>query len=108
MSDKYTPKCHDAILASDLGFASAYQDSKGNEPEFTHWKLSNWTGEPGGEKEDRECLDYIFYTKKDMHVSKNLSIPFKMVSNSNILGFKYPSDHFALATEFQFLVLSKL
>ncbi|XP_055689747.1 nocturnin isoform X2 [Lutzomyia longipalpis] len=68
-----------------------------HEPPYTTWKI----------REDGEVchtIDYVFYSKEKMKVNNCLMFPQdNEIGKDRVPSFQYPSDHFSLVCDFEFL-----
>lgn len=82
--------------ASDEVAASRAEAMAEHEPSYTTWKIR----EDGGEV--CHCIDYVFYSRDTFSVENCLMFPnADEVGKNRVPSFKYPSDHFSLAVDFQ-------
>jgi nocturnin len=93
-SHKYDAEALPAALAHPLGLRSAYAVAcGGQEPAWSTWKKR-------GESEAKHTIDYIL-ASPDVEVRRVLLAPDEATVEAGRLPcFKYPSDHIAIAAEF--------
>ncbi|KAJ3002150.1 UNVERIFIED_CONTAM: hypothetical protein HDU68_006431, partial [Siphonaria sp. JEL0065] len=96
-SQEYAAQVYPFIEQHPLGLKSAYVNGKGaeGEPEYTTWKVRKG-------KESKHVIDYVFY-RGALEVVSVLNMP-EDVDEDRIPSFRYPSDHFALIVEFEWIV----
>lgn len=77
----------------NLGSAYAYT---GEEPEYTSWKVRE-------DGEQRQTLDYIFYSKNNLEVDSVLTFPSGCeIGETRLPSLIYPSDHLSLVCDLSF------
>ena len=89
---KIKATCIPLVLSSNLKSAYPLQNPLDGTQDYTTWKIR-------GPKESKHVIDYIFYD--GLTCTKTLSIPKDSeVETTRLPGFKYPSDHIAIAAQF--------
>jgi len=67
------------------------------EPAYTTWKIRR-------EGEICHTIDYVFYSKNNLRVRNCLLFPESdEIGKDRTPSFRYPSDHFSLACDFEFI-----
>lgn len=90
-----TEPVYELFSKSSLNLGSAYAYN-GEEPEYTSWKVRE-------EGEQRQTLDYIFYTKNNLQVNSVLKFPTGCeIGECRLPSLIYPSDHLSLVCDMSF------
>lgn len=98
VSGEHMARAVPAVLDSAAPkFLSAYPLPQSSEKgDYTTWKRR-------GTKEDRHVIDYIFHSPSLQPRALLGMPPAEAIDTNRLPGFKYPSDHMAIAAEFEFV-----
>ncbi len=88
---------YELLLQSPMNLDSAYAAADhGEEPQYTSWKIRE-------DGEQRQTLDYIFYSKNRLAVDSVLQFPTEgEIGQCRLPSLKYPSDHLSLVCDLSF------